>query len=118
MVQGTQGTLKGSETSLLWKYFKPEEAAPIKLTTLTLKNEKGEPIYCREKLNFYEESWKAEPGIKSPGEYDADEQGFGYYRALHKSFVNNEEFAITHEHLMLQMKVMGAAHAQNKNLFK
>jgi len=117
LVQGTQGTLRGSETSLSWKYFKPSDVKPLVLDTRPLRNDKGEPIYCRENLNFYEEKWNIDGKIENPHTWDADQQGFGYYKALYSNFVNNEDFPVKHEHLMLQMKVMGAAHAQNKKLF-
>jgi predicted dehydrogenase len=116
-VQGTNGTLKGSGTSLAWKYFKPSEETPLKLDTRPLRNEKGEPVYCREKLKLYEDSWNADVGSQNPHEYDADQQGLSYYRALHANFTSNADFPVKHEHIMLQMKVMGAAHAQNKGLF-
>ena len=117
LIQGTRGTLKGDEKSLLWKYFKPEETAPLVLDTRPLRNEKGEPVYCREKLNFYEESWTADCGNQNPFEYDFNEKGLAYYRSLHASFTGNTDFAIKNEQVMLQMKVMGAAHAQNEKLF-
>ena len=118
LVQGTQGTMKGNETSLSWKYFKPQEATPLKLDTRPLRNEKGEPLYCREKLNFYEESWTPELGSRSPHEYDFTEKGLAYYRALYANFTSGVDFAVKNEHLLLQMNVMGSAHAQNKGLFK
>ncbi|MDR0877620.1 MAG: Gfo/Idh/MocA family oxidoreductase [Treponema sp.] len=116
-VQGTQGSLKGSETSFTWKYFKPEETSALKLDTRPLRNEKCEPLYCREKLNFYEETWNADIGGRNPHEYDFTEKGLAYYRGLHANFLNGADFAIKHEQVLLQMKVMGAAHAQNKKLF-
>ena len=117
LVQGTQGTLKGNETSLNWKYFKPAEETPLKLDTRPLRNEKGEPVYCREKLSFYEESWIADTGGRTPHEYDFTERGLAYYRALHANFSGGADFAVKNEHLLLQMKVIGAAHAQNRGLF-
>jgi predicted dehydrogenase len=118
LIQGTQGTLKGHDTTLTWKYFKPSETEPLKLDLRPLRDEKGEPIYCREKLNFHEESWTADVGTRTPSEYDFTERGLAYYRALHASFTGNTEFDVKNEQLMLQMKVMEAAHAQNKELFK
>jgi predicted dehydrogenase len=118
LLQGTKGTLKGNETSLNWKYFKAEEAVPLKLDTRPQRNEKGEPVYCREKLSFYEESWTADFGARTPHEYDFTERGLAYYRALHANFTEGKDFAIKDEQLLLQMKVIGTAHAQNKGLFK
>jgi predicted dehydrogenase len=117
LVQGTQGTLKGNETSLSWKYFKPAETPALRLDPRPLRNEKGEPLYCREKLNFYEETWNADLGSRDPHEYDFTEKGLNYYRNLHANFTTGAEFIIKNEQVLLQMKVMGAAHAQNKKLF-
>jgi predicted dehydrogenase len=118
LVQGTQGTLKGNETSLAWKYFKPAEASPLKLDPRPLRDGNGIPVYCKEQLKYYEDSWNADVGTRSPTEYDETEQGLGYYRSLHDSFTGGADFAIKNEQVMLQMKVMGAAHAQNKGLFQ
>ena len=116
-VQGTNGTLKGSVSSLNWKYFKPEEAGPLKLDPRPLRNEKGEPVYCSEKLNFYEDSWTLDAGTEKPGAFDENIQGLSYYRALYNSFINDQEFDVKNEQVLLQMKIMGAAFAQNKGLF-
>jgi predicted dehydrogenase len=114
MVQGTNGTLKGDLTWLDWKYYKPDEANPVKVASEPIRNEKGEPVYCSEPLKFYEESWKAE---ENDNQAEVNE-GLIFYRAVHASLTNNEEFPIKDEHLMLQMKVMEAAYNQNKKLFE
>ncbi|MCL2833551.1 MAG: Gfo/Idh/MocA family oxidoreductase [Treponema sp.] len=117
LIHGTQGTLYGSETSLKWKYFKPLEAPPLKLEPGTLRNEKGEPIYCREKLEFYEDSWTMDSGSLAPQQFEFNAKGLTYYRALHASLTAGAEFPIKNEQVMLQMKVFGSAHAQNTRLF-
>ena len=113
----TRGTLRGNETSLKWKYYKPDEAPPIKLDTSPIKNEKGEPVYCREKLNFYEEEWKVNPGDQTPQQYQFNEKGLTYYRKLYSNLINGEDFPVKNEQVLLQMKVIGEAHAQNRKLF-
>ena len=118
LVQGTQGTLSGSSTSLSWKYFKPSELTPLKLDTRPLRNEKGEPVYCSEKLPLHEENWSVDAGDRAPNEYDFTERGLAYYRNLYDNITGDAEFAIKNEQLLLQMKVMEAAHTQNKELFK
>ena len=113
-VQGTNGTLIGDLKWLTWKYFKPEEIQPVKVDAAPIRNEKGEPAYCSEPLKFYEESWKADENNNQAEE----REGLVFYRAVHASLTNNEEFPIKNEHLMLQMKVMEAAYDQNKKLFE
>jgi hypothetical protein len=117
LVQGSRGTLKGDESSLTWKYFKPAEAPALKLDTRPLRNEKGEPVYCREKLTFYEEFWDADRGDRNTRDGFA-EKGLAYYRSLHANFTEGAGFAVKPGEVMLQMKVIGAAHAQNKAVFK
>lgn len=111
LVQGTRGTLYGSTEHLDWKYYIDSENPEQKLTIEPLRNEAGEPLYCREKLNLHAEAWDA-------AGKDFDEKGLGFYRAFHDSFVNNTPFEITLEQVKLQMRVMGEAHAQNAALFE
>ncbi|MCL2833749.1 MAG: Gfo/Idh/MocA family oxidoreductase [Treponema sp.] len=108
-IHGTNGTMKGNDSSLTWKYFIPSEATPLKLDLRPLRNENCEPLYCREKLNFYEENWNENK--------DTPDKAVSYYRALYDSIVNGSEFPVKAEQVLLQMKVMGEAHAQNSKLF-
>ncbi|MCL2479800.1 MAG: hypothetical protein FWF22_09875, partial [Treponema sp.] len=117
LVQGVNGTLKGNGTSLIWKYFKPSETPPLQLDTRPLRNENGEPVYCSEQLKIYEDKWNADTGNLKPGDYDEMEQGLGYYRALHTSFINGNDFPVKNKQIMLQMIIMGEAYTQNSNLF-
>lgn len=118
LIHGTHGSLKGNETTLTWKYFNPAEVKPLMLDTHPLRNENGEPVYCREKLKIYEENWSAEIGTREPHEYDFIEKGLAFYHALYANFTDNTDFDIKLEQVMLQMKVIGTAHAQNKKLFE
>jgi predicted dehydrogenase len=111
LVQGTYGSLKGSDKKLEWKYFKEDEAPRQKLILEPLKGEQGEPLYCREKLPMHTDSWEAT-------EEDFNAKGLGFYRAYHKAFTENGDFAVKNEHVALQMKVMQEAHRQNAELFK
>ena len=113
MVQGTCGTLKGGLNWLEWKFYKPEEASPLKIETRALRNEKGEPVYCSESLKFYEDSWK----INTDGNIAEVNEGLVYYRAVYTSLTNNEEFPIKNDQLMLLLKVIEEAYAQNRKLF-
>jgi scyllo-inositol 2-dehydrogenase (NADP+) len=110
-VQGTRGTLYGGVDRLDWKYYKDSENPPRELDSSPLRGEKGEPLYCREKLNFHEDSWEAAGN-------DFQEKGLGFYRAFYESFVNGTPFEITSEQIKLQMRVIGMAHDQNKALFE
>ena len=112
----TRGTLIGNEKSLKWKYYKPDEAAPIKLETRPLRNEKGEPVYCREKLKFYEDEWNVDNDTQ-PQPYEFKDKGIAYYRKLHAHLTSGADFPVKNEEVLLQMKVIGEAHVQNMKLF-
>ncbi|WP_100010052.1 Gfo/Idh/MocA family protein [Lentibacillus sediminis] len=56
-VQGTHGGISGTEKQLNWKYYRPEEAPEQKLVEEPLENSDGIPVYGKEKLMWYEDSW-------------------------------------------------------------
>lgn len=109
-VQGTRGTLYGDTGRLDWKYYIDSENPKQALTTTPLRNEKGEPIYCREKLIFHTGEFVSE------GE-EFDNKGLGFYRAFYETFANGAPFEVKLDQVRLQMRVMGEAHRQNAALF-
>lgn len=114
LIQGTQGTLKGTNKHLDWKYYIPENEPERPVTSIPLRNENGEPIYCHEKLTIHEASWNA-------NDLEADDfnyKGLAFYRGFYKMLVENAPFEVENSHIMLQMKVMEEAHKQNADLFK
>ncbi|MBQ2955949.1 MAG: Gfo/Idh/MocA family oxidoreductase [Clostridia bacterium] len=110
-VQGTRGTLYGDTGRLEWKYYLDEENPPQKLITEPLRNEKGEPVYCSEKLKFHTGEFISEGS-------EFDNKGVGFYKAFYETFVNGAPFEIRLDQIKLQMRVMGEAHAQNARLFE
>jgi predicted dehydrogenase len=110
LVQGTHGTLYGGTDHLDWTYYRDDENPPPPLQTRPLRNEKGEPLYCREKLVRHTDSWDA----AGP---DFDEKGKGFYIALYETLVNGAPFAVTSEQVKQQLQVIDQAHAQNRALF-
>lgn len=107
LVQGTRGTLKGTTSKLEWKYYIDSEQEERSLILEPLRDEKGEPIYCTEKLIIHTETWTAE-------EDDFNAKGLNFYRAFHDSLINNKPFLITQDHMLKQIKVIEEAHRQNK----
>jgi scyllo-inositol 2-dehydrogenase (NADP+) len=114
LIQGTKGTLKGNTKHLDWKYYIPENEPERPVTTIPLRDENGEPIYCREKLTIHEASWDASGEQENDGNF----KGLAFYRSLYRALVENVPFEIDNSHIMLQMKVMEEAHKQNTDLFK
>lgn len=110
LVQGSRGTLVGSTTRLDWKYYTDQENVSQSLITSPLKNDKGEPIYCHEKLNLHNDYWKT-------SEDDTNVKGLAYYRSLYKTLTNGTPFQITVQQVKLQMRVMREAYEQNVDLF-
>ena len=112
-VQGTRGTVRGTAGGLEWKYFVEGEASPRELTSVPLRNEKGEPLYCVDDLKLHEGSWQ--PTGEEVVAFDG--KGLAFYRAFYDTLVNGADFSITNEQVRLQMHVMEMAHAQNWQLF-
>jgi len=109
-VQGTRGGIKGSTTRLDWKYYKPEEAPKQELTRAPYVNAEGEPAYCREELQWHEESWEF-----------ADEYQLGsfahmcreFYVRLYDTITQGAPFDITLQQVRQQIAVMEESHRQN-----
>lgn len=110
LVQGTRGTLRGTAKKLVWQYYLDEENEPRPLMVASLKDDKGEPIYCREKLVTHEEEWQAE-------EEDNNAKGLAFYRAYYQTLTNGAPFLVTLDQVRLQMQVIAEAHRQNADLF-
>ena len=109
LVQG-QGNLKRTTKKLDWKYYIDSDEKEQSLTIEPLGNEKGEPIYCSEKLTFHEESWSVE-GAEAD---DFNAKGLTLYRELSRCIVDNQKFLITEEQVLKQIQVIEEAHKQNE----
>ncbi|TDF93271.1 Gfo/Idh/MocA family protein [Paenibacillus piri] len=109
-IQGTRGGLQGNVNRLDWKYFKPEEAPEQQLTRDPYVNAQGDPAYCREELQWHEESWVFADEYKL-GSFD--HMCREYYVRLYDTLVNDVPFAITLEQVRQQIAVMEESHRQN-----
>ena len=110
LVQGTRGCLIGTTERLDWKYYVEEEAQPHEVVKTPLRNEKGEPIYCGEKLPMHEDCWVA------AGE-EADDfncKGLAFYHALYRHLTEGAPFLIQSYQVRQQIAVMEEAHRQNQ----
>ncbi|NLO35458.1 MAG: Gfo/Idh/MocA family oxidoreductase [Clostridiaceae bacterium] len=110
LVQGTRGTLHGTAKELAWQYYLEAENEPRPLIVTSLKNEKGEPIYCREKLVTHQETWQA-------SEEDNNAKGLAFYRAYYQTLTEGAPFLVTLDQVKLQLQVIAKAHQQNAGLF-
>ncbi len=110
LVQGTRGTLKGTTNKLDWKYYIDSDEEARKLIIEPLRNEKGEPIYCSEKLKFHKGNWMA----KGEEADDFNAKGLMFYRKFYDSMVNKKPFPITQDQVLKQIEVIEESHRQNE----
>jgi len=114
LVQGTRGTLKGDTKKLDWKYYIDSVEQKQRLIMESLRNEKGEPIYCSENLSFNTDSWSVEG--KEVDDFNA--KGLTLYRELYQCMLGNQTFLITQEQVLKQIGVIEESHKQNEKTLK
>jgi len=68
-IQGARGGVKGSATSLEWKYFVKEEAPNQKLIETALHKDDGTPCYCSEELKWHTGTWAFDMGKEGDSTY-------------------------------------------------
>lgn len=106
-IQGTNGGLKASLNAVEWKYFKPEEAPAHELETKPIRNVDGLPAYCKEELQWYEESWQLDAETANPSPHIA------FYRSLHATMTEGMPLVVSPEQVRLQIAVMERCFRQN-----
>jgi len=106
-IQGTRGTLKGTQTQIKWKYFSEKEAPKQTLIKTPLKKEDGLPAYCSEKLIWTEESWETE----GPRTFTYAVRSF--YDNLYNHILNGEPLIVTPQQVKQQIAVIDKCHQMN-----
>ncbi|MBQ2765489.1 MAG: gfo/Idh/MocA family oxidoreductase, partial [Clostridia bacterium] len=106
-IMAQYGGLKASLNDVQWKYYKPEEAPEQHLIREPLQGPNGDPIYCGEKLTWYEESWSAKDSGAFTTAVDA------YYTMIYNYLENGEPMEIMPYQVRQQMAVADLAHKQN-----
>ena len=74
-IQAEHGSLKASMTNIDYKYYIPADEPARPLILEPLRGDKGQPIYCSEKLTWHEENIKIEGSAFDVGTsryYDMD----------------------------------------------
>ena len=102
-LQGSRGTLKSTPAAYTCKYIVDGENPPRPVIEESLKDEKGEPIYCVEKLAVHEESGKFEGTA-----FDVGTEGI--YAAVYDAIVNKKPLSVTPEQSALVIKVIEGVH--------
>ncbi|OYN86477.1 Gfo/Idh/MocA family protein [Parenemella sanctibonifatiensis] len=104
-VYGTYGSLAGSMTHLDWKYYDPAEAPEQKLAPEPLPG----PSYCKEDLNFIEESWDVADEDKDLFRSMATR----FYTNLFEAVRNGVALTVPPEQVAQQVAVIEECHRQN-----
>lgn len=104
-VYGTYGSLCGSTSHLDWKYYKPEEAPVLKLTSEPLPG----PSYCSDNLKFYEGHWDS----CGNWELEAKTMYACIYDNVYDAITKGTALVVTPEQVLQQIAVMEECHRQN-----
>ena len=106
-VQGSQGTLQlNPDRSYTIKYIVPGENPERPLIQSPLKDEQGLPVYCREDLQFHEET------AENP-HYPWDESSRRFYEMVYNKLTADIPMAVTPEKAVQIIRIIETAHAQN-----
>ncbi len=125
-VYGTRGGLKGTRSSLEWRYFKRAEAPRQKLITAPLSKPDGTPAYPREELTWHAGAWPVAPDAQ------AKEAGYSaaaapkqtsnlvvtFYSMLYKTLTRGASLEITPEQVRRQIAVIEECRRQNPQIYK
>lgn len=104
-VQGTLGGLSGSMSKLSWRYFDPAKAPARNLIRTPLSDENGLPCYCREQLEWAEDSWES---LDSNG-YAANK----LYDTIYDHLTRGVPLVVTPQQVRQQLAVIEECHRQN-----
>ena len=107
-IYGTNGGLKANGDEITWRYFKPEEAPEQKLVKEPLEKEGRLPVYCSEKLGFYEEHWKAPESALG-----FDDWGTKYYKNIYDAYTKGTPLVVSLAQVKRQIRVIEECHRQN-----
>ena len=106
-VYGSKGTLVSTNAACKVKYVEDFSQYPERPVIYTfLKNEKGEPMYCSEKLDFVEEETKIEG---SSFDYGTNM----LYHMLYRTIMEGAALEVTPEMAMKVVNVIARCHAEN-----
>ena len=106
-IYGSRGTLVSSNTSYRLKYVDDFSAYPERpVIREPLADQEGKPIYCKEKLNFIEESGDIEGTA-----FDIAVRSF--YHMMYRTVMEGAELVITPEQAAQVIRVIETCHAEN-----
>ncbi len=103
-VSGTCGGLEGGPKGLKWRWFEPEKAPDH-----NFEGEWSDRRYCREKVEWVEESWT--PPESEIGIWEQNSKAF--YDNVYEVIVNGAKPVVTVAQVRRQVAVMEECHRQN-----
>ncbi len=106
-VFGSKGTLMSTNEKYQMKYIEDFSAYPERPVIFdTMRNEKGDPVGCSEKLDFVEESGSIEGSVFSVAVRD-------FYQMIYDTMFEGKELIITPEIAAETIRIIEACHAEN-----
>ncbi len=105
-IQAEHGSLKASMTNIDYKYYIPSDEPARPLILEPLRGDKGQPIYCSEKLTWHEENIKIEGSAFDVGTSR-------YYDMVYRCLFEGRKPEIEPWQSMLQIKLSEQAHIDN-----
>jgi predicted dehydrogenase len=110
IIHASNGGLRADNGHIDYKYFKPEESPPQTLRREPISQPDGTPVYCRENLKWYEESWD----VSDEGTDTAfDTLAHKFYCMLYGVIREGAPLEITVAQVRQQIAVIEEAHRQN-----
>ena len=107
-IYGTLGGLTAKGAELKWKYCKAEELPKRELVKTPLMGENKKPIYCSEKVSYYEESCTLPETVLG-----MEAWGSIYYKQLYAALTEGKPMDVTLEQVRRQIMVIEECHKQN-----
>lgn len=106
IIQGTNGGLHGTPSSIEWRYFNNDEVKAKKLDRIPLSDDEGLPIYCSEELIWTNETWE---GSDSVFTYSVRR----LYDTVYDNITKGTPLVVTPQQIKQQIAVMQICHQQN-----
>lgn len=122
-VYGTRGGLKGTQSSMEWKFFKLGEAPKQKLTKDPLFTPNRTPAYPYEELTWHTGAWPVVDAKSKQAGYSAanaatqDMTGI-YYTMLYNTLIRGTPLKITPLQVRRQIAVIEECRRQNPQIYK
>ena len=122
-IYGTRGGMKGTPSSMEWKYFKLREAPKQKLIMDPLCKPDRTPAYPQESLTWHTGAWPmADTKSKQAGYSAATAASQGmtriFYTMLYNTLTRGTPLKITPEQVRRQIAVIEECRRQNPQIYK